>query len=721
LNEQDKRVPQQYYGYWDILIVDDEPEVHTVTQLALSDFSFCNRQLRFHNAYNGADAINLLRNTPSISVVLLDVVMETDTAGLTVVKQIREELKNSKLRIILRTGQPEYSPQEHIIREYDINDFKSKTELTRAKLVGSLVTALRSYQQLCELSDYNLGLERIFDAAKAINQLNDLHAFSKEVISQLAILLAGSGKGAMVKLDTNRKTLLTTKKEYTVLAWHRIGALDNDKVFNFFEQTLHTQSHQISLRDCCFFVADEKTTLAIYLETSEPINVKQIKLVEILLQNVLVAFKKVQMLSKLKDAAYRDPLTTLPNRNDFIKKIEHYYSNGCNDFNFYLIDIADFSSINNGLGQDVGDLLLQAVATRIKDALVENCYFARIDADVFAIVVEKEQVTTELINLLLSKPFNAGEHLLTVNFNLGVCAQKYFHKDGKNTLSACYIALNVGKTDSRFNYEYYRPEMEQDIAQKLVILKELHHDFNAHRLEVWFQPQISLVTAEVIGCEALLRWPNTQGGFISPDTFIPLAEQSGLILPIGQWVLEQACQAQNQLSTVAADIRIAINVSVLQFRDPCFTRKVKNTLEHYCVEPKMIELEITESMLMDELEIVIDALAELKEYGLEIAIDDFGTGFSSLSYLNRLPLNRIKIDKTFVKAIEHDSEGIAELIISLSEKFGLKTIAEGVENEKQAQSLKQMGCQEAQGFLYARPMPLAELNAFIAKYSQSAG
>jgi EAL domain-containing protein (putative c-di-GMP-specific phosphodiesterase class I) len=135
----------------------------------------------------------------------------------------------------------------------------------------------------------------------------------------------------------------------------------------------------------------------------------------------------------------------------------------------------------------------------------------------------------------------------------------------------------------------------------------------------------------------------------------------------------------------------------------------------------MIELEITESMLMDELEIVIDALAELKEYGLEIAIDDFGTGFSSLSYLNRLPLNRIKIDKTFVKAIENDSEGIAELIISLSKKFGLKTIAEGVENEKQAQSLKQMGCQEAQGFLYARPMPLAELNAFIAKYSQSAG
>ena len=217
----------------------------------------------------------------------------------------------------------------------------------------------------------------------------------------------------------------------------------------------------------------------------------------------------------------------------------------------------------------------------------------------------------------------------------------------------------------------------------------------------------------MIGCEALLRWPNEQGSFISPGVFVPLAEQSGLILQIGQWVLEQACKTQIELSQLGFDMRVAVNVSVPQFRDPNFVSNVKGTLAEYGVSPENIELEVTESIVMDEPEIVIEALKELKEHGLDIAIDDFGTGFSSLSYLQKLPLNRIKIDRAFVKDIPEDSGAIAELIVSLGKKLGLNTIAEGIETEEQANSLLFMGCEEAQGFMFAKPMPLTELKEFL--------
>lgn len=713
LNEDEPEIPQATLGYWDVLIVDDEPEVHSVTQLALSGLSFWDKQLRFHHAYSGDEAVEKLRTHPDISVVFLDVVMETDDAGLVAVKRIREELNNSQLRIILRTGQPGYAPEENIIREYDINDYKTKTELTRAKLVTSLVSALRSYQQLCELSEHSVGLEKVLDAAKSINGLEDLSAFASQVIEQTSKLLDGLGKGVVVTAETGRTAVLGGSEEYFKHIWQGIEQIDNSRALGVLQSTITQKQHLFSDHDCCFFIEDDKAQFAIYLETHEIVHEQQRKLVEIFLQNVTAAFKNVRMLSELRDAAYKDKLTKLPNRNDFINQITRYYSPSANNYVLYVIDAADFSSINNGLGQDVGDLLLQAVANRIKEDVAGIQYLARIGADVFAVLIESDKITPEALNQILALPFQAGEHLLPVNFHFGICEQQHFNQSGKNTLKSCYIALNLGKKHLRFNFEYYQPEMEEKVAWQLGVLKELRHDFSESKLEVWYQPQIDLATHRVIGCEALLRWPNDQGSFISPGIFVPLAEQSGLILPIGQWVLDQACKTQKHLSEQGFDMRIAVNVSVPQFRDPNFVDKVKATLQDYQVSPEKIELEVTESIVMDEPEIVIEALTELKKHGLEIAIDDFGTGFSSLSYLKKLPLNRIKIDRAFVKDIPEDSGAIAELIVALGKKLGLCTIAEGIENNDQANALKEMGCDEAQGFMFAKPMPLDELMQFL--------
>lgn len=253
------------------------------------------------------------------------------------------------------------------------------------------------------------------------------------------------------------------------------------------------------------------------------------------------------------------------------------------------------------------------------------------------------------------------------------------------------------------------------MAGRLALLRTLRQDFSQDKLQLWYQPQIALDTNKVIGMEALLRWPTEQGGFISPAVFIPLAEYSGLIVEIGAWVIQQACQQIKLLQSHGLmNLRIAVNVSMPQFRNPLFVQSVIDCIERFGVAPELLELEITESVVMDEPKMVIDALNRLKGYGIKVAIDDFGIGFSSLSYLQQLPLDRIKVDRAFIRDLaEPNGTVIAETIINLGKKLGLATIAEGIETPEQADVVRAMGCEEVQGFLYAKPMPTKALLEFL--------
>jgi len=242
------------------------------------------------------------------------------------------------------------------------------------------------------------------------------------------------------------------------------------------------------------------------------------------------------------------------------------------------------------------------------------------------------------------------------------------------------------------------------------MIRQLRTDFAEHRLELWYQPQLSLITGKIMGAEALLRWKTAEGKFISPAIFIPLAEYSGLIIEIGNWVVEQACQLLNRLAASKfTEVSISVNVSIPQFKRDNFVDTVIEIAKSHKVDPSKLELEITENVLMDEPEVIIDALVRLKAQGISIALDDFGTGFSSLSYLQKLPLDRLKVDRSFVSAIaEPGGAIIADTIINLGKQMNLKVIAEGIENSEQESELRALGCDEVQGFYYAKPMPADE-------------
>lgn len=583
-------------------------------------------------------------------------------------------------------------------------------------MITSLVTAIRSYEQVCQLEFQSRALNNILLASKAILGFTDIKAFTMAVLKQLSFILDCEPHGLLCGSieDDDRVFVLGGGAEYNDVIGQRIEQLDNGRIILQVKNCLAQGEHQHTELDSTYLLKSKNRQAAIYLETNQTPSPSQLQFAEIFLTNVSVGLDNVRLFNRLCDAAYKDILTGLPNRNDFINKVERFYQPGKTDYVFLLIDVAHFSDINNGLGQEIGNLLLNAIVERLQQEYPKAELLSRIGADVFGLILPKQRYDLEQLREHLSLPFTAGEHILPINFKIGLCLQGDFQKAGIETLKLAYIALNQAKKNSSEMVVTYTPEMEEQMAWRLGIIRQLRQDFEQRKLEVWFQPQLDLNTLEIIGCEALLRWPSGNGQYISPAIFVPLAEDAGLIVEIGQWVLEQACLQQKRLEQLGFNISVAVNVSVPQFKVKGYAQQVKDTLIKYEVKPQFIELEVTESVVMDELSNVITTLEELKAFGIEIAIDDFGTGFSSLSYLQKLPLDRLKIDRAFIKDLPGKGcEAIAALIISLGARLGLKTIAEGVETQAQADYLLELGCDEVQGFMYAKPMPENELITYL--------
>lgn len=701
---------------WPVLIVDDDEEVHTVTTLALNELQLLNRGLIFYHAYTGAEAIRFLQKRPDIALVILDVVMESDDAGLVAVQRIRDELKLDEIRIILRTGQPGYAPEESVIKQYDINDYKTKTELTRGKLVTSIIAALRSYQQIQTINQSRRGLRQIINAAANLLEHHSLHSFSEGVITQIASLIGLPAEGILCAQIEDDGTagdtiyVLGAAGEYAPFIKCQLERIQNIEVISKIQQCLKDKKHLLAEDATVLYIGNKQFKAAVYIRTNQPISDLDQQLIELFLSNISIGYENAALFQQLKHTAYTDTLTKMPNRNEFIHFLQQTRQYDAEHNVVALIDIHHFSDINDGLGHEVGNDLLIAVASRLTEHFGMQTQLARVGADVFGIIGHQDTVHPEAVNAVFMQPFLVLGHRLQVTVKLGLCRLQ--ESDGKalNILKSVSIALNKAKKSLTSNYQFYVVEMEQELSNRLDMLRKLAKDFAQHKLELWYQPQVSLHTKKIVGVEALLRWPQTDGSFISPAVFIPLAEYSGLIVEIGDWIIQQACQQIQQLTAAGFPIRIAVNVSMQQFRTVSFVQTVIDNIEQYAINANQLEIEITESIIMDDPQIVVAALHQLKAIGVKIAIDDFGIGFSSLSYIQKLPLHRIKIDKAFIDDIATSAdEVLVETIINLSNKLQLATIAEGVEDAAQQQALIDLGCDEMQGFYYAKPMPAVAL------------
>lgn len=727
LSEDTHNNVTEVVGAWNILVVDDDEEIHSVTRLALSDLIVMDKSLNFIHAYSGTEALKIIAEMgSSIAIILLDVVMEADDAGLVVAKKMREQLKIIEPRIILRTGQPGYAPEEQVIKDYDINDYKTKTELTRSKLVTAIIASIRSYQQILTINQSRAGLHKIIVSAANLMEEHSVKNFCEGVVTQIGSLIgidAGgivcAKAGSMLDIEDEGIFVLGAAGEFAPYINEKLENIHNARIVKFVNCCLQLKEHVFEKDFTVLYLNRLGYEAAVYLQIGKAINLLDQQLLEVFLSSVSVGYENVNLFHQLRTAAFKDWLTKLPNRSEFINMLDESSANNPtgSDEVIALVDINHFADINDGLGQDAGNSTLLAVTERLQETFTDKVKIGRIGSDVFGLIGSEFFVNPQTLDEMFVAPFKAGEHTLPLAASYGFCRLGGKTQTGITKLKHSNIALNKAKKNLNTNFEYYAPEMEEETTWRLDMIRQLQTDFQDKKLQLWYQPQVDLVTEQIVGMEALLRWPTSDGGFVSPAVFVPLAEYSGLIIEIGIWVIEEACRKLKALSEHGYHgLRMAVNISMPQFRDPSFIDSVKSIITKYEVEPDRIELEITESVVMDEPHIVIEALHELKAFGVKVAIDDFGTGFSSMSYLQQLPLDRLKVDRSFVNEITPGKSAfIAETIVTLGNKLGLSTIAEGVEKREQASYMLKLGCDEAQGYLFAKPMPYEDLLEFLAK------
>jgi diguanylate cyclase (GGDEF)-like protein len=425
--------------------------------------------------------------------------------------------------------------------------------------------------------------------------------------------------------------------------------------------------------------------------------------------------------ARIAHMAHHDVLTELPNRILLRERLERALEGPQKGRSLAVLslDIDRFKDINDTLGHAVGDALLKAVAERLQGCMADSDTIARLGGDEFCVVqVAPDQpvAATALaarIAEVIGRPFELGGHQVTVGASIGIAVSPGDGTDTNELLKNADLALSRAKSDARGSHRFFEQDMDADMQARSKLQLDLRRALVNGEFELYYQPLVNLERDEICGFEALLRWRHPERGFVSPGEFIPLAEETGLIVPLGEWAMRQACAAAAQWPE---HIKIAINLSAIQFKSPHLVDTVFSALAASGLSARRLELEITESVLLKNNAATLDILHKLRGLGVRIALDDFGTGYSSLSYLRSFPFDKIKIDRCFVSDLSEareDALAILRAVAGLGTSLGIATTAEGVETREQLERVREEGCTEMQGYFFSPPRPLGELQGLL--------
>jgi len=435
--------------------------------------------------------------------------------------------------------------------------------------------------------------------------------------------------------------------------------------------------------------------------------------------------------AEIQHLAHHDTLTNLPNRF-YGEELFSLSLATClekqQNLAVLFFDLDNFKPVNDALGHAAGDKLLEQLAKRLSENLEPEHYLIRFGGDEFLLLAPFKNERSQLDQLAqtlikqCANEFKILENKVVISVSLGIACAPQDGTDFKQLCRRADIAMYQAKKDGRNTYHYYDESLNKASDDKFKLLQLLRPALIEGQFELYYQPMITLRTGEIDMVEALLRWPQANGRMISPDQFIPLAESSGIINELGQWVLEQACIfCADQRQKGALNLRVAVNISVIQFKDGKLISTVKNALNEAGLPPQALELELTESLLIDETDQIQTQLTELSKLGITIAIDDFGTGYSNLGYLRNFKASTLKIDRSFITSLcvaEHD-EQLVKAMINMAASLGLKTVAEGIEDEVTLKRLLELGCDVGQGYYWSKPVPTDELSQLLLKHKKT--
>lgn len=718
---------------WLVLIVDDDPSVHSVTRLALRDMAHAGRKLLFLSAYSAADARQMLAVYPDIALILLDVVMEAEDSGLRLVRTVREEMGNHDVRIILRTGQPGQAPERDVVERYDINDYRAKDELTARRLWTSVYTALRAYEQIRELDDHRAGLTHVLDATARLFGEHDPERLAHAAVEALAgvagpgagvllvrcdrlpdgtavepRLLAGIGEGGLAMTPGSLSHLVPAEIGQQVAAALASGAPERGNGWFALSSTLSGEA-----------------AIVLHLSRLPPGRHPDVGTLSLFARTVAVSLENARLVAQLSQDRTHDRATGLLNRLGFIQAIEgrlgQIQAGKADTVAVGIIDLRHFRDINQELGVAAGDRLLVKTANRITAAAGPGAICGRTGADQFALLLPgapalsaARDMVQAVVTAVSEPAILAGREVHPMS-SPGLAWCNCGGRHGEELLARAEESMQASKRAyGRLQEVVIGADREE--GGRLGLTMELGTALKQGQFELYYQPIVDAATREVVAFEALVRWNHPSRGIVIPAAFIPTAEETGLIVPIGTWVMrEAAVQTAEWTRRAGRPVWVSVNISAAQLSEPGFLDNVRKVIADSGVDPTLLKLEVTESTIIGDPAHAAEILTGLRDLGIRLCMDDFGTGYSNLSYLQTLPFDFLKVDRAFVSSMidRFESRTILRTMLALAQQLALEVVAEGVETDEQADELSRLGCGFLQGYLYGRPMPALDAGRFI--------
>lgn len=735
---------------WTLLVVDDDPSIHDVTHLVLSQFRFKNRGLRILDAYSAQEAKTILAIERNIAVILLDVVMETEHAGLDLVHYIREEIKNQFVRIVLRTGQPGQAPELQVISDYDINDYKEKSELTSEKMYSTMTAALRSFDDINTI--HELAISRSKLEAKVRKQNHELSRSNqrlkreiqskveaeKELVrsnNQLSSIINNSAAIISLKDIEGRYDLVNNlfKTSFNFTDEQVLGRTDFELFPKHTAELIRFNDNEVKEKGTALQCEEVLPTVNgehFYLSIKFPLFDSDKNLYRICSIATDIT-ERLEIQNQLLHMSQYDALTDLPNRSLFIDRLGRAIEQKEKDdiVAVLILNLDRFKLFNDNLGFDAGDQVLKQIAKRLTRAVGVQNSVSRLGSDEFAILVDglaSEKVLVRMAQAIMdvvSRPLliEGKDLLVTPSIGISRCPDDGF--EIHTLLKKANVAMCKAKNSGRNGFRFYLAEDDEKALELLSLEMELKGAVENEEFSVVFQPKIHTADGYLSGVEALMRWYHPMLGPVSPNTFIPILEENGAIVDVGDWVFRKACEFAVASNSEGSAIKVSVNLSSVQFKQDNLVQRLSEILSATKCSAQWIELELTEGSLVDDVPRARSMLEDLSEIGFSLALDDFGTGYSSLTYLKEFPFNTLKIDRSFVKDSPHNlqDKAIVTTIIHLAHSLGMTVVAEGVETIEQFELLKSLECNEIQGFLFAKPVAKSDVHGEYEKATDTWG
>lgn len=709
---------------WKILMVDDEMLVHKATEFALEKHTILGRKLELTHAYSAEEARDLFRSGERFAVALIDVVMESNEAGLELIEWIRSEGYESE-RLIIRTGQPGYAPELSVLKKYDINDYRTKNELTSSKLISVLITAIRSYYQLIMIKKSRKGLKNIVDASSNLFLQDNLEKLSYGALTQLTDMLEIDANGFVCSYNEKcyednscRVKMLSGIGKYQNLIGDELEEFPEKEVFEVYKNALGKNMYTDNSGTIALIVPGvQDKEIFIYIESGVQLNDAMLDLIVIFANNIDLAFRNLELLNALNNKAYIDESTGIPNQNSMMKMLDSVISESEKEYVLVEMHSPNWETIYGYFGIEMSNKLQGGIYNLITSTETGVIHAAKLNNGNLALLFEKQNFSAEELSKYLVFSFTHQKTKIQLTVEIGVTEISAYEKDAYEIIKHSNLATFWARSNTEKPIAFYDEFIMGQIENRIFLLSKLQKALQQEEdpIEIYFQPKVNALDEKIVGAEALARW-NT---ISSPDIFIPLIEESGLSSLLNDLLLEKVGGfAKYRRDNYLKALPVSINLSMKDMVKTGFAEELIDKLRLHQLGTDEIEFEITESRMMKNISKTISELSVLHRAGYRISIDDFGTGYSSLNYLAQLPADVIKIDKSFIKSLSpiNARKSIVSTIIAIAENRGMEVIAEGVENSNQVMALLFFGCEICQGFYYHKPMTI---DSFIEKTGSS--